>query len=199
MASVGAAAPCVKVDATMWPIAIGTVMVPRLIPEACTAGCPEREPRDTRSFPRQALAGRAPARWDPDARGEMRVVLTHLLDVAGERGGRQRERRGERGGGQARARLLLLQPLGAAAPRYGARAAGRTRARGAAQRAGGREQHGGRAPQRARAAAQWRRRQPRWQPRGIDWPMSRSHLRKRLPARFRSLRPWGPSWRTVHA
>ena len=35
--------------------------------------------------------------------------------------------------------------------------------------------------------------------RGIDWPMSRSHLRKRLPARLRSLRPWGPSWRTVHA
>ena len=24
-------------------------------------------------------------------------------------------------------------------------------------------------------------------------------LRKRLPARFRSLRPWGPSWGTVHA
>ena len=41
-------------------------------------------------------------------------------------------------------------------------------------------------------------------PRGIDWPaitstMSRMPLRKRLPARLRSLRPWGPSWGTVHA
>ena len=34
---------------------------------------------------------------------------------------------------------------------------------------------------------------------GIDWPLRRSHLGKRLRARLRSLRSRGPSWRTVHA
>ena len=72
-------------------------------------------------------------------------------------------------------------------------------------RRGAAEAGGGALARRARACAAQVTPRKKGVPPHCPWDrlaydaMSRSHLRKRLPARFRSLRPWGPSWGTVHA
>ena len=161
----------------------------------------------------QVLAARAPRRaaplpLTPPAGGDLSVCgWGSLVGAPGARRTPRWRRRQAPPRPRAAARLLQLRPRRQQPParprRAHARGAARGRSRGAAGGRGVRPPRTWLQPSRAERVREARASSGRnclyFCHVAIDWPLRRSHLRKRLPARLRSLRPWGPTWGTVHA